>query len=158
MTQATASPTTATSRSQFLTFKLRDEDYGVEILKVQEIKGCSKITPIPNSPSYVHGVMNLRGTVVPVIDLRARFGLPATDFTQFTVIIVVNVGTRVVGLIVDAVSEVLDIPDSDIDEAPDLGASMNANFLSGMGKAGDRLVMLLDIDRLLGDESLATSS
>src|SRR5258708_31065904 len=94
---------------QFLTFTLDDEDYGIDTLRVQEIKGFSRITPIPNTPKYIKGVLNLRGTVVPVVDLRSKFGMPETDYNQFTDIIVVTVGKRVMGLLVESVSAVLNI-------------------------------------------------
>jgi purine-binding chemotaxis protein CheW len=135
---------------QYLTFRLGDEEYGVEILKVQEIKGYSAITPIPNTPSYIKGVMNLRGTIVPVVDLRAKFGMSETEYTPFTVIIVVTVGAKVMGLIVDAVSDVLNIPREDVQPTPDFGAHVDSGYLDGMAKAGDKLVVLLDIDRVLG--------
>ncbi len=139
--------------SQFLTFTLQNEEFGIEILKVQEIKGFSKITPIPNSPPYVRGVMNLRGTVVPIIDLRARFNMSDKDYDQFTVIIVVNVGSRVVGLVVDTVSDVLNIPTNSIAEPPDLASSFDTTAITGMGKLGERIVMLLDIAKLVGADS-----
>lgn len=135
---------------QFLTFRLGQEEYGIEILKVQEIKGYTAITPIPNSPPHVKGVMNLRGSVVPVVDLRVRFGMPSEEFTKFTVIIVVKVGARVVGLVVDAVSDVLDINSSQIEPAPDLGQGVDVSFLTGMAHAGDRLVELLEVERVAG--------
>ena len=140
----------ATDGSQYLTFRLGDEEYGVEILKVQEIKGYSAITPVPSTPAYVKGVMNLRGTIVPVVDLRAKFGMAEAQYTQFTVIIVVMVGAKVMGLIVDAVSDVLDIPREGIQATPDFGAEVDARYISGMAKAGEKLVVLLDIDRVLG--------
>ena len=127
----------------------------MEILKVQEIKGYTAITPVPNTPAYLKGVMNLRGTIVPVVDLRAKFGMEAAEYTAFTVIIVLTVGTKVVGLIVDAVSDVLNIPKTDIQATPDFGAQVDARFISGMAKAGDKLVVLLDIDRVLGEAGLA---
>ena len=145
----------ATDGSQYLTFRLRDEEYGVEILKVQEIKGYTAITPVPNTPAYLKGVMNLRGTIVPVVDLRAKFGMEAAEYTAFTVIIVLTVGTKVMGLIVDAVSDVLNIPKTDIQATPDFGAQVDARFISGMAKAGDKLVVLLDIDRVLGGDAAA---
>ena len=145
----------ATDGSQYLTFRLGDEEYGVEILKVQEIKGYTAITPVPNTPAYLKGVMNLRGTIVPVVDLRAKFGMEAAECTAFTVIIVLTVGTKVMGLIVDAVSDVLNIPKTDIQPTPDFGAQVDARFISGMAKAGDKLVVLLDIDRVLGEAGLA---
>jgi purine-binding chemotaxis protein CheW len=145
----------ATDGSQYLTFILGHEEYGVEILKVQEIKGYSTITPIPNTPPHVRGVMNLRGTIVPVVDLRRKFAMAEADYTRFTVIIVVAVGAKVVGLIVDAVSDVLNIPQSDIQPAPDFGSQVDAHFISGMARAGDRLIVLLDIAKVLGTEDLA---
>jgi len=145
----------ATDGSQYLTFRLGEEEYGVEILKVQEIKGYSTITPVPNTPAYRKGVMNRRGTIVPVVDLRAKFGMSETEYTAFTVIIVLTVGTKVVGLIVDGVSDVLNIPKTDIQATPDFGAQVDARFISGMAKAGDKLVVLLDIDRVLGEAALA---
>ncbi len=144
----------ATDGSQYLTFTLGHEEYGVEILKVQEIKGCLAITPIPNTPAHIKGVMNLRGTIIPVVDLRQKFGLQAGEANAFTVIIVVKVGPKVMGLIVDGVSDVLNIPIADIQATPDFGAQVDARFISGMAKAGERLVVLLDIDRVLGSEDL----
>jgi purine-binding chemotaxis protein CheW len=137
----------ATDGGQYLTFRLGTELYGVEILKVQEIKGFSTITPLPNMPPYVKGAMDLRGTVVPVVDLRAKFALAQADSTQFAVVIVVRVAASVVGVLVDAVSDVLDIPRTDIQAAPDLG--VDAGAVSGLAKAADRVIVLLDIDRVL---------
>jgi purine-binding chemotaxis protein CheW len=145
----------ATDGSQFLTFRLGQEEYGVEILKVQEIKGYSAITPVPNTPAYLKGVMNLRGTIVPVVDLRAKFAMAEAEYNQFTVIIVLTVGTKVMGLIVDAVSDVLNIPKKDIQPTPDFGAQVDSQLISGMAKAGEKLVVLLDIDRVLGGAELA---
>ncbi len=143
----------ATDGNQFLTFALGGEQYGVEILKVQEIRGYQAITPIPNSPLYIRGVMNLRGTIIPVVDLRAKLAMTEAEYNQFTVIIVVNVGPKVMGVIVDAVSDVLNIPRTDIQPTPDFGADVDARFINGMAKAGDKLIALLDIDRVLvGDE------
>ena len=139
----------ATDGSQYLTFRLGQEEYGVEILKVQEIKGYSAITPVPNMPAYFKGVMNLRGTIVPVVDLRAKFAMAEAEYNQFTVIIVLTVGAKVMGLVVDAVSDVLNIPRADIQATPEFGAEVDARFISGMAKAGEKLVVLLDIDRVL---------
>jgi len=145
--------------SQYLTFVLGEEQYGIEILKVQEIKGYSAITPIPNTPPHIKGVINLRGTVVPVVDLRAKFSLAATDYNKFTVIIVVNVGEKVIGMLVDAVSDVLDIAASEIRTAPDLGGRVDTRFISGMATIGERMTVLLDIERLLSaDEAAAQQS
>jgi purine-binding chemotaxis protein CheW len=140
----------ASEGSQYLTFTMADEEYGVEILKVQEIKGYSAITPIPNTPVYVKGVMNLRGTIIPVIDLRAKLAMAEGQYNQFTAIVVLTVGAKTMGLVVDAVSDVLKIPRAEIQAAPDFGAAVDARFINGMAKAGDKLVVLLDIERVLG--------
>lgn len=138
---------------QFLTFTLGGEEYGVEILRVQEIKGLTAVTPIPNAPAFVKGVMNLRGTVVPVFDLRIKFGMPSKEYDRFTVIVVVNVGPRVVGLVVDAVSDVLDLARRAIDTTPDLGVSVDTSMLQGIARNGERLITLLDVDRVVGAEA-----
>jgi len=144
----------ATDCEQFLTFCLQDEEYGIEILRVQEIKGFSKIREIPNAPSYIKGVMNLRGTVVPVIDLRTRFGMPEAEYNQFTVIIVVSIGAKVVGLIVDAVSDVLNITKDQVEETPDISGDLDTSYFEGMGKVGEKLVLLLNIDNLVTGDKL----
>lgn len=141
--------------NQFLTFQLQDEEYGIEILRVQEIKGFSRITPIPNSPKYIKGVMNLRGAVVPIVDLRAKFNLPEMEYNRFTVIIVVTIGHKVMGLVVDAVSDVLNVGASEMAATPNLGEGVDTSFMTGIAKTGERLITLLNIDRLAGtDESI----
>ncbi|MBK9305835.1 MAG: chemotaxis protein CheW [Nitrospira sp.] len=137
--------------SQFLTFNLGDELYGVDILRVQEIKGYTTVTKIPNTPSHIKGVLNLRGTIVPIIELRTKFGMPTIDYTAFTVIIVVVVRDKVMGLVVDSVSDVLNIDKKDIQPPPQFGAMVDVSFLNGVGKSGDKLVAVLDMDRLLSE-------
>jgi purine-binding chemotaxis protein CheW len=144
----------AAEGTQFLTFRLGGEEYGVPILHVQEIKGYAPVTPIPNTPPWVRGVMNLRGTIVPVIDLRLRLGMPAADYGPFTVIVVLALGTTVVGAIVDAVSDVLTIPPSDVQAAPELALGVDARFVGGIAQAGDTLVILLDAEALLRHDDL----
>ena len=139
---------------QYLTFTLGEEEYGVEILKVQEIKGYSAITHIPNAMPHVMGVINLRGTVVPVVDLRRKFSMKTVEFNKFSVIIVVMVAEKIAGLIVDAVSDVLPIDRDSLRPAPDLGASADTRFIRGMAGINEKLVVLLDIDRLLGEEEV----
>jgi purine-binding chemotaxis protein CheW len=141
---------TAGEGGQFLTFRLSNEQFGLEILRVQEIKGYSAITPIPNAPAHVKGVMNLRGAVVPVVDLRLKFGMPAIEYSKFTVIILVTVHHKVVGLVVDAVSDVLTLGASDIVAPPEFDESVDMTFLKGMAKSADLLISLLDIDRVIG--------
>lgn len=142
---------------QFLTFNLGEELYGVDILRVQEIKGYAAVTKIPNTPSHIKGVLNLRGTIVPIIELRTMFGMPAIEYTAFTVIIVVVVRDKVMGLVVDAVSEVLNIEIKDIQPSPQFGAKVDVSFLNGVGKSGDKLVALLNIDRLLSEGDAAAA-
>jgi purine-binding chemotaxis protein CheW len=143
-----ASP--ADSVGQFLTFMLGQEEYGIEILAVQEIRGYGAVTPVPNAPGYVRGVMNLRGTIIPVIDLRRRFGLAEAEFNRFNVIVVVTVGTKVMGLVVDAVSDVLNLPADSVQPPPDFGEAAGGTAVCGMARAGDKVVLLLDIERILG--------
>ena len=146
---------------QYLTFDLAEEHYGVDILKVQEIKGYTAVTKIPNTPEYLKGVLNLRGTIVPIVDLRLKFGMGSTEPTAFTVIVVVNVCERVMGFLVDAVSDVLEFASKDIQPPPELGTKADITFVSGIGSCNDRLVTLLDIDRVLIDtdvEAVAAAS
>lgn len=144
-----------TDMNQYLSFTLGEEHYGIEILKVQEIKGYAGITPIPNMPGYLKGIMNLRGTVIPVVDLRAKFSLETREYNKFTVIIVVTVGEKIVGLVVDAVSDVLDIPQGKVLPTPDLGVRVDTRFLSGTATVGEKLIVLLDIERLLTDDDMS---
>jgi len=156
--QMQVSTITTTDTHQFLTFALGQEEYGVEILKIQEIKGFSAITPLPNAPAYVRGVLNLRGTIVPIIDLRKKFGMPEEAYTKFTVIVVVQVQGKIMGFIVDAVSDVLTVTGSDIQPTPDLHGQVDTSFLNGLAKAGEKLVILLDIDKVLTAGETAAAS
>jgi purine-binding chemotaxis protein CheW len=144
----------ATSNSQYLTFMLGQEEYGVEILKVQEIRGYTAVTPVPNTPAYVKGVMNLRGTIVPVIDLRTKLGLSEIEKNRFTVIVVVKVGAKVAGLIVDAVSDVLDLSMKDVQPSPELGVQEDARYARGIARVKEKLVVLLDLERVFGNGDL----
>ncbi len=139
---------------QFLTFNLAGEFYGVDILKVQEIKGYTNVTKIPNTPEYLKGVLNLRGTIVPIVDLRMKFGMGVTEPTSFTVVVVVNVRNRVMGFLVDAVSDVLDLNAKDIQPPPEMGNTVDITFVAGIGNSNDHLVTLLDIDRVLTDDEV----
>lgn len=139
---------------QFLTFNLAEEFYGVDILKVQEIKGYTNVTKIPNTPDYLKGVLNLRGTIVPIVDLRLKFGMGVTEPTSFTVVVVVNVRNRVMGFLVDAVSDVLDLNAKDIQPPPEMGNTVDITFVAGIGTSNDHLVTLLDIDRVLTDDEV----
>jgi purine-binding chemotaxis protein CheW len=121
----------------------------VEILKIQEIKGYSAITPLPNAPLHVKGVLNLRGTIIPIVDLRQKFHLPAVAYDQFTVIVVVQVQGKILGFIVDAVSDVLSVTEADIQPTPDLHGQVDTACLNGLAQSRDKLVILLDIEKVL---------
>jgi purine-binding chemotaxis protein CheW len=142
---------------QFLTFLLDEEEYGVEILRVQEIKGWDTITQIPNTPHYMCGVLNLRGTIVPVIDLRLRFGMPFSEYTPMTVIVVLRVEgitQRTVGVVVDGVSDTHNVKPDDIQPSPDFGTVIDTEYVKGLVAIGDNMVMLLDIDNLLDVDAI----
>lgn len=145
---------------KYLTFALGAEEYGLEILKVREIIGHMAITAVPQTPEYVKGVINLRGQVIPVVDIRALFGMDSKEITEETCIIVVEVWranrTFNTGVVVDQVSEVLDIRGESIEEAPQLGTSVNTDFIMGMGKVNDSVKILLDIDKVLDCSELET--
>jgi purine-binding chemotaxis protein CheW len=134
---------------QLVTFHIGDEEFGVEILKVQEIIRMIGITRVPKAPAFVEGVINLRGKVIPIIDLRKRFGMAAQEYDKHTRIIVINIKNVIVGFVVDSVSEVLRIPSSTVEPPPAIISGIEAEYISGVGKLADRLLILLDLDRLL---------
>jgi len=138
---------------QYLTFMLADEEYGVDILRVQEIRGWDSATAIPNAPDYVLGVVNLRGVVVPIFDLRKRFHLDNAEFNAETVIVVVKVehdkGERTIGMVVDAVSDVYNITADNINDAPEVGSSVNMEFIKGLATINNEMIILLDVDELI---------
>ncbi len=150
-----------TREGKYLTFALNAEEYGLEILKVREIIGYMEVTAVPQTPHFVKGVINLRGQVIPVVDLRAKFGMETTDVTEQTCIIVVEIDqgecTFSTGIVVDHVQEVLDIEGQSIEDAPQFGSSVNTDFISGMGKIGDSVKILLDIDKVLVGSQLEFS-
>ena len=149
-----------TESLQYLTFNLANEAYGIDILRVQEIRGWVPVTKVPNAPVFVRGVMNLRGAIVPVVDLRLRFGLESVEYTKVTVVIVVTVrseqhGDRIIGMVVDGVSDVLNINNAaDIKDTPDFGTAVHTEFISGLVALEAGMVMLLDVDRLLSVEEM----
>jgi purine-binding chemotaxis protein CheW len=154
-TTARADKSAAETSEQYLTFMLAGEEYGVDILRVQEIKGWDKVTRIPHTPDYVLGVINLRGAVVPILDLRRRFGLETIDFGPTTVVIVVRVMNglteRTVGVVVDAVSEVYNVDAADSKPPPDVCGSVDTVFVKALATVEEKMLILLDIDRLIGN-------
>ena len=144
----------AETHREVLVFILGGEEYAVDILKVQEIRGYDKVTPIPAAPDFLKGIVNLRGTIVPVIDLRVKFGLPSPRYDDTTVMIVLRIGARVIGIVVDGVSDTLPLAASDIRPAPGLGAIVDASYLAGLATKDDRMILLLDIERFLSSAEL----
>ncbi len=137
---------------KFLTFVLGNEEYGIEILRVREIIGVMEITPVPQTPDYVKGVINLRGKVIPVIDQRIKFSMPEVQQTQETCVIVVEVKEALIGILVDSVSEVIDIGREEIEASPQFGQEIDTQFIMGLGKTKGKLIILLDIEKVLSAE------
>jgi len=144
---------------QFLSFTLGDEEYGVDILRVQEIRSWEPVSRIPNVPSYEKGVVNLRGAIVPIVDLRERFGLGHLEYTPLTVVVVLQTQTetghtRIMGVVVDSVSDVVDIDKKTIQDAPNFGTKVSTEYINGLASVNERMVMLLDVEKLLKLDAL----
>jgi purine-binding chemotaxis protein CheW len=144
----------AVERNEFLTFALGPEAYGIEILKVQEIRGYNAVTTIPNSPAFLKGVINLRGSIVPIIDLRIKLNFPDVEYTRFTVVIILNLAGRVVGVVVDSVSDVITLLPDQIKPAPDFASSFDTGYILGLATVEDRTLILMDIERMVGAEDM----
>jgi purine-binding chemotaxis protein CheW len=134
---------------QVVSFKLGSEEYGVDIAQVQEINRMVAITHVPRAPQFMEGVINLRGQLIPIIDLRTRFGMPRTEHTKNTRIVVTEIGSKRVGMVVDSVSEVLRIPTEQIEEAPEMISGVDTEYIRGVGKVEDRLIIMLDLGRVI---------
>lgn len=152
MRQATTAVREATR--EVLVFVLGKEEYGVDILKVQEIRGYEKVTPIPSAPDYLKGVVNLRGVIVPVVDLRVKFGLPEPRYDEVTVMVILRIAGRIIGIVVDAVSDVVGLAPDEVKEAPQLGSVVDSSFLAGLATQDERMILLLDIEKLLSSGDL----
>ncbi len=139
---------------EFLAFKLGAEEYGIDILKVQEIRGYEAVTRIANAPEFIKGVVNLRGIIVPIVDMRIRFRLGEPTYDQFTVVIILNIAGRVVGMVVDSVSDVTTLALAQIRPAPDMGSAFNTDYLIGLGTLDERMLILVDIDRLMSSADM----
>lgn len=140
---------------EFLTFTLGQEEYGIDILKVQEIRGYDSVTRIANAPSFIKGVINLRGTIVPIVDLRLKFNLSDVTYNEFTVVIILNVTQRTIGIVVDSVSDVIQLSGEQIRPAPDFGAAVDIRYVTGLGTVDERMLILLDIEKLVNSGELA---
>jgi len=140
---------------EFLTFTLGHEEYGIDILKVQEIRGYDAVTAIANTPAFIKGVINLRGVIVPIVDMRIKFNLGTAEYDQFTVVIILNVARRVVGMVVDGVSDVITLAAAQIKPAPEFGASLDTQYIMGLGTVDERMIILADIERLMTSSDMA---
>jgi len=140
---------------EFLTFALGNEEYGIDILKVQEIRGYEKVTQIVNAPGFIKGVINLRGTIVPVVDMRLKFRLAKADYNEFTVMIILNIAHRVVGMVVDGVSDVMQLSAQQIRPAPEFGGAVHTPYITGLGTLDNRMLILVDIEKLMSGSDIA---
>lgn len=155
-TSETSDKSASVTMNEFLTFRLGAEEYGIEILKVQEIRGYDSITQIANAPDFIKGVVNLRGIIVPIIDLRIKFRLGKADYDQFTVVIILNVAGRVMGIVVDGVSDVINLENDHIRSTPEFGSVIDTEYIVGLGTVDERMLILIDIEKLMssGDMGL----
>ncbi|MDD2544906.1 MAG: chemotaxis protein CheW [Burkholderiaceae bacterium] len=143
---------------EYLTFRLDQEEYGIDILKVQEIRGYEPPTRIANAPGFIKGVVNLRGTIVPIVDMRIKFNCASVDYTGFTVVVILNLRHRVVGIVVDSVSDVMELHSDNIREAPDIESVIDNGCILGLGSIDSRMLILLDIEKLMSDVEMGLVS
>src|SRR3989338_7344184 len=158
MTQTNTDNATGSSivtGSEYLTFTLGIEEYGIDILKVQEIRGYDAVTTIANSPEFIKGVINLRGTIVPIVDLRIKFHLGNVEYNEFTVVIILNLSGRIVGIVVDGVSDFITLEPSQINPVPNLVSSIDTRFIVGLGTVGEHMLILVDIESLMTSQEMA---
>lgn len=153
-TQTSLQDTGESAGNEFLAFTLGNEEYGLDILRVQEIRGYEPVTRIANAPAFIKGVVNLRGTIIPVVDMRIKFSLGEPTYDQFTVVIILNIAGRVVGMVVDSVSDVTTLSAEQIKPAPEIGTAFDTEYLIGLGTIGDRMLILVDIDRLMSSAEM----
>ena len=143
---------------EYLTFRLDQEEYGIDILKVQEIRGYEQPTSIANAPAFIKGVVNLRGTIVPIVDMRLKFNCAQADYNSFTVVIILNLRDRVVGIVVDSVSDVMELSAENIRSAPDVESAIDNGCILGLGSVGERMLILLDIEKLMSNADMGLAA
>lgn len=150
----------ASGAREYLTFRLDQEEYGIDILKVQEIRGYEPPTRVADAPPFIKGVVNLRGTIVPIVDMRLKFNCAKAEYDSFTVVIILNLRNRIVGIVVDSVSDVMELPPDSLKPAPDVDSVIDSGSVLGLGSLGDRMLILLDIERLMAapDMGLVSTS
>ena len=151
----TLEPTGIANSGEFLTFTLGAEEYGIDILKVQEIRGYDAVTKIANSPAFIKGVINLRGIIVPIVDLRIRFNLGEPSYDQFTVVIILNIGKRVMGVVVDGVSDVIQLSSDNLHPAPEFGSILDTRYIIGLGTVEERMIIIVDIEKLMTSSEMS---
>ncbi|PCI61102.1 MAG: chemotaxis protein CheW [Methylophilaceae bacterium] len=149
-----ASTGTKSGAGEYLTFVLGSEEYGLDILKVQEIRGYDAVTQIANTPDFIKGVVNLRGKIVPIVDLRIKFNLGKVEYDEFTVVIILNLGGRVVGIVVDGVSDVMALKEEQLREVPSLVTSIDTKYIVGLATVEEQMLILVDIERLMSSEEM----
>lgn len=148
----------AAGTREYLTFRLDQEEYGIDILKVQEIRGYEPPTRVANAPDFIKGVINLRGTIVPIVDMRLKFHCEKAEYNTFTVVIVLNLRQRIVGIVVDSVSDVMELPPESLKSAPDIDSVIDSAAVVGLGSIGERMLILLDIERLMSSPDMGLVS
>ena len=148
------STTRGAAALEYLAFTIGAEEYGVDIQKVQELRGYEAVTRIAGAPDYIKGVVNLRGIIVPIVDMRMKLGVPDPTYDQFTVVVILNIGTSVMGMVVDSVSDVTTLAPEQIKPAPDMGAAVEASYLLGIGTLEERMLILVDIERMMSDDDI----
>jgi len=153
-TETTTANTSGTAGGEFLTFTLGAEEYGMDILKVQEIRGYDAVTAIANTPAFIKGVINLRGIIVPIVDLRIKFNLGNITYNELTVVIILNLSSRVVGVVVDSVSDVLTLTPEQIKAAPTLSTALDTRYIMGLGTIDQRMLILVDIEKLMSSRDM----
>ena len=139
---------------ELLTFTLGNEEYGIDILKVQEIRGYDTVTTIANAPEFIKGVINLRGIIVPIVDMRIKFNLGKVDYNQFTVVIILNLANRVMGIVVDGVSDVITLTPEQLKPAPEFGTSLDTQYITGLGTVDERMIIVMDIEKLMSSRDM----
>ena len=154
MQEYSTSSHSPTGNNEFLSFTLGKEEYGIDILKVQEIRGYDAVTTIANTPAFIKGVINLRGIIVPIVDMRIKFNLGKVEYNEYTVVIILNVANRVVGMVVDGVSDVITLANEQIKPAPEFGSAFDTQYLTGLGTVDDRMLILVDIEKLMSGRDM----
>lgn len=154
MTTNLQSEQTAVKALEYLSFTLGQEEYGIDIQKVQELRGYDAVTRIANAPEHIKGVVNLRGIIVPIVDMRVKFNLGTPTYDQFTVVIILNIGSRVMGMVVDSVSDVITLTPEQIKPAPEMGSVLDTDYLIGLGTLDERMLILVDLEKLMSSDEM----